>query len=141
MPKRRHGPLEERLRKAVAAFTKPRGAAVRFAALIGRPASWVTEYKQGSNHASLDTSVAIMRAIGWRAEDVLAADPIDEDALTLLSRIQALDPAPRALVEEMVRRAAGGDALVVVEAPPSRARRTPDRRRRMRPIVDKAQVP
>src|SRR5688572_12029670 len=141
VPKRRSGPLEERLRRAVAEFTKPRGAAVRFAKLIDRPPSWLTEYKQGENHASLDTSVALMRAIGWRLEDVLSPEPLDPDALTLLAQIQGLEPEPRALILEMVTRASGGDALVVVATPQSRERRSTDRLRATRRVADRQRAP
>jgi len=44
---------------------------------IGRPPSWVTEYINGENHANLDTSVALMRYLGWSLAENLSevSDP------------------------------------------------------------------
>jgi hypothetical protein len=121
--RRRGGPLEDRLRRAVALYVSRRGAAQELAAQIGRPPSWITEYKQGTNHANLDTSIALMRAIGWRPEDVLSSGPIDEEALTLLARIRELGEEERALAMEFVERVSGG--AVVFVGPRSPARRMP----------------
>lgn len=135
MPKRRGGPLEERLRRAVAAFTRQRGTGGAVAAAIGRPSSWLSEYKQGFNHAGLDTSIALMRVIGWRSEDLLSLDPVDEDALELLSEITRLDAEQRAVVREFLSLMRGGASLVV--AGPSRETRKPVLARPMKRAADK----
>jgi hypothetical protein len=103
-----------------------RGAATRLAKQIQRPVNFVTEYKQARVHANLDTSIALMRALGWRAEELLSPDPIDEDAIALAARITALDADRRALVREFVDRIAGGAEVLVTL-------RSPERRTQSRP--------
>lgn len=68
---RRRGELEERLRTAIAKYVRPDGGRSgggrnkALADYLGRPASWVTEYIDGENHANLDTSLALMRFLDW----------------------------------------------------------------------------
>jgi hypothetical protein len=116
-------------------YVRRRGAAREVATAIGRQPSWITGYKLRENHANLDTSVALMRAIGWTPEDVLSSEPIDEEALTLLAQIRDLGEEDRALVVEFVERVSGG--AVVFVASRSRGQQTPARRPVTRRVAGK----
>lgn len=85
---RKRGDLEEKLRAEVRRFVRPDGVRAEqgrnqaIAKTIKKPASWVTEYINGRNHANLDVSVALMSALGVELSD-------------LLGRTQRPDPLPR----------------------------------------------
>lgn len=100
MARRRAGHLEEVLRDAVGRFVRgKRGRSQQLADYLKRPSSWVTEYLDRQNHANLDTSLALMRFIGWRVDVELASfspPPIDPDVLDAL-REPELVAALRAL--------------------------------------------
>lgn len=89
MAKRRYGPLEERLRAAVDALVGgSRGRNQEVAAKIDRPPSWLTVYRGGRTHANLDTSLALMRVLGWALTEDLrdaTAPAVDPDLLLKLT--------------------------------------------------------
>jgi hypothetical protein len=109
-----------------------RGATARLAKQIHRPANFITEYKQGRTHANLDTSIALMRALGWRPEDLLSARPFDEEAIALSARITELKEAQRALVREFVDWVSRGDEVLVTRRSPG------PRTQSLRPIAKRA---
>jgi hypothetical protein len=101
MAKRRRGAEEERLRAAIGKWVRPDGVRSEHkrnktvAEAIGRPASWVTEYINGQNHANLDTSLALMRFLGWSVEDDLSALVTRDIDPGLLLRLQDKGMAAR----------------------------------------------
>lgn len=106
MPRRR-GELEEKLRSAVIAYVRGKetraqdGRNKEIAERIGRPPSWLTEYMDGENHANLDTSLALMRAIGWTVNENLAeliSSEIEPEVLNALR-----DPQVSDLIREFQR--------------------------------------
>src|SRR5262245_7093043 len=102
--KRVWGPLEEGLRREVEKRLESgeRGARSRLAQQLGKPGSWVTEYVQRLRRANLDTSLELMRFVGWRVPDTLrkTADPIanvprDEQQAALLRAWERIPPSRR----------------------------------------------
>lgn len=110
MPRRRRGILEERLRAEIARRVRGhKGENKHLAEALGRPPSWVTEYIDGENHANLDTSLALMRYVGWSLDaelknalqpdidpDLLAALR-NEDVVTVVTDLLRLMQRPKAL--------------------------------------------
>lgn len=97
MARRRQGKLEERLRAGITAQVRGRqGKNKELAEQIGRPGSWVSEYMGGENHASLDTSLALMRFLGWRLNedltDFVVDQTITERAADHVSGTKGVDP-------------------------------------------------
>lgn len=128
---RRRGELEEKLRAAVGRYVRPDGLRSEagrnkaVAEAIGRPPSWVTEYINGENHANLDTSLALMRCLGWSLardlKDVVAPPRLGSEAhanrhtrraITLLTKMS--DDGQKLAA----RRIAGLAAAFPIEASP-----------------------
>lgn len=130
MPRRRRGVLEERLRAEIARRVRGhKGENKRLAEVLGRPPSWVTEYIDGENHANLDTSLVLMRYVGWSLDaelkdavrpdidpDVLAALG-NEDVVTVVTDLLRLTRRPEALATVVATVRVTADLLGAPKSP------------------------
>lgn len=129
---RRRGDLEERLRAAVKVYVRGpegdrsyQGRNKKVATAIGRPESWVTEYINGENHANLDTSLALMRFLGWSlTADLSGASGPSLDP-ELIAQLQDAETAER--VRRFVALQAELQAVLVQMPPLGDIARTPER--------------
>lgn len=139
MPKRRRGRLEEELRRAITIRVRGhRGQNKALAKFMDRPQSWVSEYMAGLNHANLDTSLGLMRYLGWSlsedlgevvtpADDDLAQAMNDPEIVRLAKRLSRAEPSVRQLAIQLATFAVGPSAATPATGRTAGRKSSPDR--------------